>query len=54
MVLLSKLAETVDDGDRRFELDTNRYPGAVHPRGHELLSSFTLDPLPTFVYEAGA
>ncbi len=53
MVLLSKLAETVVDGDRRFELDTNRYSGAVHPRGHELLSSFTLDPLPTFLYEAG-
>jgi hypothetical protein len=53
MVLLSKLAETVIDGDGRFELDTNRYHGAVHPRGHELLSSFTLDPFPTFVYEAG-
>jgi predicted glycogen debranching enzyme len=53
MVLLSKLAETVIDGDGRFELDTNRYRGAVHPRGHELLLSFALDPLPTFVYEAG-
>src|SRR6266850_392181 len=53
MVLLSKLAETLVVGDGRFELDTNRYRGAVHPRGHELLSSFTLDPLPSFVYEAG-
>ena len=53
MVLLSKLAETVAIGDRRFELDTNRYAGAVDPRGHELLSSFALDPMPTFVYEAG-
>jgi predicted glycogen debranching enzyme len=53
MVLLSKLAETVVDGDHRFELDTNRYAGAVHPRGHELLSSFALDAFPTFVYEAG-
>ena len=53
MVLLSKLAETVAFADRRFELDTNRYAGAVHPRGHELLTSFTLDPMPSFVYEAG-
>src|SRR4030095_108875 len=43
----------VVDGDFRAELDTNRYAGAVHPRGHELLSSFALDPLPTFVYQAG-
>jgi glycogen debranching enzyme len=53
MVLLSKLAETVAIGGERFELDTNRYAGAVHPHGHELLESFTLDPMPTFVYEAG-
>jgi predicted glycogen debranching enzyme len=31
MVLLSKLAETLVDGERRVELDANRYPGAVHP-----------------------
>ncbi len=53
MVLLSKLAETLTIGDRSFDLDTNRYAGAVHPRGHELLTSFTLDPMPSFVYEAG-
>jgi len=53
MVLLSKLAETVALGDERFELDTNRYAGSVHPRGFEKLRSFTLDPMPTFVYEAG-
>ncbi len=53
MVLLSKLAETLVLGDERFELDTNRYAGAVNPRGHEMLSSFSLDPTPTFVYEAG-
>jgi len=53
MVLLSKLAETLVLDDQRFELDTNRYAGAVNPRGYEMLSSFTLDPMPTFVYEAG-
>ncbi len=53
MVLLSKLSETLALGDERFELDTNRYAGAVNPRGFESLSSFALDPMPTFVYEAG-
>jgi len=53
MVLLSKLAETLAVGGERFELDTNRYAGAVNPRGYEMLQSFTLDPMPTFVYEAG-
>jgi len=52
MVLLSKLAETLVCGERRFELDTNRYVGAVSPRGHERLVRFSLDPMPTFVYEA--
>jgi len=52
-VLLSKLAETLVVGDERFELDTNRYAGAVHPHGYERLTRFSLDPMPTFVYEAG-
>ena len=53
MVLLSKLAETLQVEGYAIELDTNRYPGAVNPRGHELLTSFALDPMPVFVYEAG-
>ena len=53
MVLLSKLAESLVVGTHRFELDANRFPGVVHPRGFEALTSFALDPLPTFVYEAG-
>ena len=52
MVLLSKLAETVVIGDKRIELDTNRYAGAVNPRGFEHLVEFTLDPMPSFVFEA--
>ena len=53
MVLLSKLAETLTVGGQAFELDTNRYPGTVHPRGHDLLKSVTVEPMPVFVYEAG-
>jgi predicted glycogen debranching enzyme len=51
MVLLSKLEETVLIGDKRFELGVNRYPGVVHPQGHQFLSSFRLDPFPVFTYE---
>ena len=32
MVLLSKLEDTLSVGGRRYELGTNAYPGAVHPR----------------------
>jgi predicted glycogen debranching enzyme len=37
MLLLSKGEETLVLGDRRFDLSANCYPGAVHPRGFELL-----------------
>jgi predicted glycogen debranching enzyme len=50
MLLLSKLEETLVLGDRRFDLSANCYPGAIHPRGFELLAEFRLDPFPTFVY----
>ena len=53
MVLVSKLAESLNVAGRVFELDTNRYAGTVHPHGHEFLTSFTLDPMPVFVYDAG-
>jgi predicted glycogen debranching enzyme len=53
MLLLSKLAETLVVGDARHDLDANRYPGTVHPRGFEALTRFALDPFPTFTYEAG-
>lgn len=51
MLLLSKLEETVVLGDRRFELSTNQYPGAVHPRGFQYLTSFRLDPFPIWTFE---
>ncbi len=46
-VLLSKLAATlVFANGERVELDTNRYPGAIHPNGFELLESFALETFP--------
>jgi predicted glycogen debranching enzyme len=53
MVLLSKLEETLQIGETRYELATNAYPGAVHPRGFEAAESFTLDPLPLLVWQVG-
>jgi len=51
MVQLSKLEETLVIGEQRFDLSTNRYHGAIHPRGFELLTSFRLDPFPVFTFE---
>src|SRR6059058_2863131 len=51
MVLLSKLEETLVMGERRLELGTNRYPGAIYPEGHQYYKSFSREPWATFVYE---
>jgi predicted glycogen debranching enzyme len=51
MVLLSKLEETLVISGQRFELSANQYSGAFHPRGHELLAEFRLDPFPVSTYE---
>jgi predicted glycogen debranching enzyme len=51
MVLLSKMEETIIIGGHRYDLSTNRYPGAIYPAGYELLKEFRLDPFPTFVYD---
>jgi predicted glycogen debranching enzyme len=51
VVLLSKLEETIIVGDKRYDLSVNQYPGVTHPKGHQYLKSFRLDPFPIFVYE---
>ena len=48
-VVVAKLDETVGT----FELATNRYPGAIHPRGFELLQSFRRKTFPEWEYTAG-
>ena len=50
VVLLSKMEEILQLGERRFELSANRYRDVAHPRGYEYLASFRLDPFPTFRY----
>jgi predicted glycogen debranching enzyme len=51
MLLLSKLEETLVLGDRRIDLSTNEYAGAIHPEGYLLLTNFRLDPFPTWTFE---
>jgi predicted glycogen debranching enzyme len=51
MLLLSKLEETLVLGDRRIDLSTNEYTGAIHPEGYLLLTNFRLDPFPTWTFE---
>jgi len=50
VVLLSSVQEAITIGGRRYELGTNRYPGAVHPQGYRLLTTFSLNPFPVFTY----
>lgn len=53
-VLLSKFEETLVVGNERIELGTNKYTGAVYPRGYELLQGFRLDPFPVWTYKAAS
>lgn len=46
VVMLSMLEETLMVDGQRYYLSVDEYPGAVHPRGHELPREFRLDPFP--------
>src|SRR5213594_3173519 len=41
VVMLSKFEETLWTGNRAYELSTNQYPGAVHPKGYSLQDEFS-------------
>ncbi|MFT3746496.1 MAG: amylo-alpha-1,6-glucosidase [Pyrinomonadaceae bacterium] len=51
MVLLSRFDEAVIVDGERFEISCNQYPGSVHPKGFEYLTSFRLDPFPRWTFE---
>jgi len=51
VLLLSKLEETLVLRDRRIDLSTNEYSGAIHPRGYQYLTDFRQDHFPTFIFE---
>jgi predicted glycogen debranching enzyme len=52
--ILSRVEEQVSADGRIFELATAQYPGAVHPRGFELLDEFCIDPFPKWTYGLGS
>ncbi|MFM9840885.1 MAG: amylo-alpha-1,6-glucosidase [Cyclobacteriaceae bacterium] len=52
-VVVSKLDETIVQGEERFELSSNQYSGAVHPEGFKHLTKFERDLFPEFYYQAG-
>jgi len=53
IVLLSKLEETVIIDGQRYDLSTDQYSGAIHPRGYTSLEAFRLDPFPIFTFVVG-
>jgi predicted glycogen debranching enzyme len=53
MTLVNGLEEWVVLGDTRYYLSCHQYPGVIHPRGHENLIGFRLDPWPIWTYRLG-
>lgn len=53
MVLLSRLDETLAWEGERHDLGVNRFPGAIHPKGHLALRTFEKEWFPVFTWEAG-
>ncbi len=51
ITMLSKFEETLIVNHARFELSSNQYPNSVDPEGYKYLTSFSLAPFPTWVYE---
>ena len=49
-LLLSKLDSTLISAGQRIELGTNLFPGTVHPKGWERLTSFERSPFPRWRY----
>jgi predicted glycogen debranching enzyme len=53
VMLVNGLEEWVVVGDTRYYLSCHQYPGVIHPRGHENLIGFRLDPWPIWTYRLG-
>lgn len=52
MVVVSKLDETIVDGENRIELGSNQYSGVIHPEGFKYLSDFKQEFFPEFYFKA--
>jgi len=53
MMLVNTLEEWVVYEDTRYYLSCHQYPGVIHPRGHQNLIGFRLDPWPIWTYKIG-
>jgi predicted glycogen debranching enzyme len=53
MMLVNGFEEWVVLNDTRYYLSCHQYPGVIHPRGHENLIGFRLDPWPIWTYRLG-
>ncbi|HUE80472.1 MAG TPA: amylo-alpha-1,6-glucosidase [Pyrinomonadaceae bacterium] len=51
IVMLAKFEETLNIDGRHYDLSTNQYTGAIHPRGFAYQTGFRLDPFPIFTFE---
>jgi predicted glycogen debranching enzyme len=49
-VLLTKLDEEITIGNKTYALGANEFKDIMHPEGHRNLSSFVLNPFPTYKY----
>ncbi len=49
-VLLTKLDEEIKIGNKTYDLGANEFTDVIHPKGHNFLSNFVLNPLPTYNY----
>ena len=53
-VLISGIGESISERrDTFIEISTNRYPGAIHPKGYEYLTEFQRDPFPQSTFQIG-
>ncbi|MBK7512458.1 MAG: glycogen debranching enzyme family protein [Chloracidobacterium sp.] len=53
ITVLSKYEETLVIDGQRYELSANRYPNVIEPQGYLNLSSFSIEPFPTWTYSVG-
>ncbi len=51
--ILPRVEEVVSGDQTDFLLGASQYPGAVYPRGFELLNEFRIDPFPEWRYNCG-
>ncbi len=52
-VCVSKLDEDVIVGEDVYRLGSNEFHDLIYPEGYKLIAKFSLNPFPTYIYDAG-